>query len=210
MSRQSRRIYANPAVWIIGLVVVALFVALAVSGAGDQRVGDQPDTTLMETAGVTVDGTGLLPLADPDPAIGAMAPTLSGSTASGEELTFAPGVPRVYGFFAHWCPHCQRELPELTRWLTNEIGADGVEVAVISTAVEPDADNYPPSAWFAQVGYAGDYMIDSPTGTAAIAFGLVAFPYWVAVDADGRVVSRMTGEIDQDQFVALTELAAVG
>ena len=128
----------------------------------------------------------------------------------GSPVTFAPGVPRIYGFFAHWCPHCQAELPKLTEWLREGIGADGVEVAAISTAVAPEGDNHPPSRWFEDVGYPGDVLVDSANDTAAIAFGLVAYPYWVVTDADGTVLLRMTGNVERDDFVALTRLAAGG
>jgi len=40
---------------------------------------------------------------------------------------------------------------------------------------------------------------------AADAFGLSAFPYFVAVDGSGKVVARTTGEITTDEF---TNLAA--
>jgi hypothetical protein len=38
-------------------------------------------------------------------------------------------------------------------------------------------------------------MADSATGTAAGAYGLDAYPYFVFVDAHGQVVGRGTGEL---------------
>ena len=38
------------------------------------------------------------------------------------------------------------------------------------------------------------------------AFGLSAFPYFVAADAQGNVVARTSGEITTDQFAALAQL----
>lgn len=201
-----RPLWGSPFFWLIGLAIVALFVSLAL--AADDEATDDPDT--VQTAPVTVEGVGLLPLAAPDPALGETVPTLSGSSFDGSPVSFEPGVPRVYGFFAHWCPHCQSELPKLTEWLNDGIAAEGVEVAAISTAVESEADNHPPSQWFDEVGYPGDVLVDSANDNAAIAFGLVAFPYWVVTDADGAVLVRLTGNVERDEFVALTELAAGG
>ena len=201
----SRPVWASPLLWVGGLAALAVAVSLALSG-GD----DTTDPSVPQTAPVTVDGAGLLPLASPDPALGETVPTLSGSTFDGSEIVLEPGVPRLYGFFAHWCPHCQAELPKLTEWLRDGVGAEGVEVAAISTAVEPDADNHPPSAWFDDVGYTRPVLLDSETSTAAIAFGLVAFPYWVVTDADGSVLLRLTGSLERDDFVALTQLAVGG
>lgn len=200
-----RRVLASPFLWLGVLAALAVVVSIALSGDDDPV-----DTSSLQTAPVTVDGIGLLPLASPDPALGEVVPTLSGSTFDGSEIVLEPGIPRLYGFFAHWCPHCQAELPKLTEWLRDGVGAAGVEVAAISTAVEPDADNHPPSAWFDDVGYEWPVLLDSETSTAAIAFGLVAFPYWVVTDADGTVLLRLTGSLERDDFVALTQLAADG
>lgn len=203
-----RPLFRLPIIWIVGLVIVAFLVALAITSGGDEAP-DEP-TNARQTATITVEGAALPPLADPDPAIGTVVPTLTGSTADGRPLSIAPGTARVYGFFAHWCPHCQRELPELTSWLDDGLAAEGVEVVAVSTAISPDRDNYPPSAWFAEVGYPDDYLVDSPDSTAAQAFGLVAFPYWVVADGEGRVVLRLTGQVTEEQFITMTQLAAVG
>ena len=48
-------------------------------------------------------------------------------------------------------------------------------------------------------------MADSGRDAAAAAFGLPSYPYFVALDADGKVVARGTGELDQ---AAMQDLVA--
>ena len=56
-------------------------------------------------------------LGDPipvDPEIGYTAPSFKAQLNTGSELVTidpADGTVRLIGFFAHWCPHCQREVP---------------------------------------------------------------------------------------------------
>ena len=42
-------------------------------------------------------------------------------------------------------------------------------------------------------------MADSRDGTAAKAYGLTAYPYFVLVNADGTVAGRGSGELPEDQ-----------
>jgi hypothetical protein len=53
-------------------------------------------------------------------------------------------------------------------------------------------------------------IADDEAGTAATTFGLSAFPYFVAVDADGTVVARASGELTTDQFDDVVALAQGG
>jgi thiol-disulfide isomerase/thioredoxin len=115
------------------------------------------------------------------------------------------GRPKLVLFVAHWCPHCQREVPLLTDYLKSHPLAKGVDLYTVATATNPQRPNYPPSTWLAKVGWKAPTMADSNDAKAADAFGLSAFPYFVAVDGSGKVVARTTGEITTDEF---TNLAA--
>ena len=52
--------------------------------------------------------------------------------------------------------------------------------------------------------------MDDAQGTAAEAYGLSGFPFFAAVDGDGKVVERQSGEISMEQFDALIAAAAKG
>ena len=55
----------------------------------------------------------------------------------------------MYVFLAHWCPHCNDEIPELIALDENGDIPENLAIVGISTAVAPDRDNYPPSEWLA-------------------------------------------------------------
>jgi thiol-disulfide isomerase/thioredoxin len=179
------------------IVVIAIVVAVVASGGGDSA-----SATKFETAPVKVSGTPLPAFdssASSDPAVGKTVPTLTGSSVGdGGAVTIGPdtggGEPQAIVFVAHWCPHCQAEVPRLVA-LAKQGVFDGVKVSAVATATNPDADNYPPSAWLKTVDWPFPALADSKTGTAATAYGLPAFPYFVLVNADGTVAGRATGEV---------------
>ena len=186
------------------VVVIAIVVAVVASGGSN----DSADATKFETAPVKVSGTPL-PQYDstksPDPAIGDTIPTLTGkSIDDGSEVTIGPdsgGKPQVIVFVAHWCPHCQAEVPRLVQ-LADDGVFDGVQVSAVATATNEQADNYPPSAWLKNEKWPFPVLADDAKGTAAQAYGLSAFPYFVMVHADGTVAGRGTGELPEDQLQA--------
>ena len=53
-------------------------------------------------------------------------------------------------------------------------------------------------------------MADSDDGAAATAYGLTSFPYFVAVDGEGNVVARVSGELSTAQLDQLVTLARGG
>jgi thiol-disulfide isomerase/thioredoxin len=146
-----------------------------------------------------------------DAAVGQAAPTLRGVSFDGTPVSvLGTGRPTVVLFLAHWCPHCQAEVPQLQEWRDGgQLPAD-VDWASVSTGVRSNLDNYPPSAWLADEGWTVPTLADSEDGTAAVAYGLTNFPYFVAVRADGTVAARATGELGLEQVLQLTESASGG
>lgn len=196
-------LWSSPLLWML-LLVGGAAIATALLAARD----DAPVTGALETSTVEVSGNALPPFADPDPAIGLVAPGIVATTLDGERVSVASvGAPRVMGFFAHWCPHCQAELPQVVDWLAASDLPSSVEVMAISTSVRTDGDNYPPSAWFTRTGWPNTVLLDSTAGEIAAMHGLTVFPYWVAVNGDGEVVARATGQIDEAKFRELVTAA---
>lgn len=197
-SQPTKLWWQSPIVWIVGLVVLAAAVAIGVTA----QSGDTPLTA--ETAFTEALGTPLPPFETPDPAIGMEVPLISAQTLAGERVQLkGDGTARLFGFFAHWCPHCQAELPVTARWLEDNEVPEGVEVVAVSTSVDASAANYPPSDWFAREEWPATVLLDSEESTIATAYGLTAFPYWVAVDADGLVVARAAGSLSEGDFESL-------
>lgn len=194
--------WQSPLVWVVGLVVSAGVVALALS------LGDNDSAQKNEVGQAEIIGDAIPLLTQPDLAIGMTVPTISAQDFDGERVQVrSGGVARLYGFFAHWCPHCRAELPRVSDWLENNELPEGVELVAVSTKVDPIGPNYPPSAWFESEGWPDPVIVDNASNAVANGFGLTGFPFWVATNADGEVVRRTSGELTTTQFEAL--LAAV-
>ena len=70
----------------------------------------------------------------------------------------------------------------------------------VSGGVNASRPNYPPSAWLEREDWTIPTMIDDTDGTA---YGLTAYPDFVAVKADGTVAARATGQLTLEQLQAL-------
>lgn len=193
---------------VAALVVIAGVVALVVTSEGG---GDDVADAVQEQGTVEVSGDSLPEYpadgglaADPatDPAVGMTPPTLTGTDFAGEPVTIDPAAdgPMVVVFAAHWCPHCQKEIPLIQDWIDEGNLPEGVQVNLISTGVQADQNNYPPSEWLAREGWSEQVLLDNPDQTASQVYGLSGYPYMVFVDADGTVTQRASGELPIEQF----------
>ena len=184
----------TPFIVLAAIVVVALGIALLASGGDDDADTATAGGALLATADITVRGDALAPFpkGGEDPAVGAAAPTLEGVDPTGQGATVAFEEPTLVAFLAHWCPHCQAELPELVA-LAEEGALDGIDAVVVLTGTDESAPNYPPAPWLDEEGWTGRVILDDEQGSAASAFGLSSYPYLVLVDADGEVVARNAG-----------------
>ena len=197
-----------PWLWIgVAAVVVILAVAAVASSGGSDKKKNSTAAGVEQTRPVTVTGTALPELPQgggTDPAVGKEIPEAKGASFDGTPVDIRnDGRPKLILFVAHWCPHCQKEVPLLTDYLKSHKLPSGVDLYTVATATTSTRPNYPPSAWLSKVGWKAPTMADSDDGKAATAFGLNAFPYFVAVDGSGKVVARTTGEITTDEFADL-------
>lgn len=184
-----------------GAVVAALVLAIFLSPRQSEGVAEHQT--------VTISGESLAPFAgDPgsDPAQGLPAPRLSGFDFDGSTITVpSDGRPKVILFLAHWCPHCQNEVQSIVTYLRNNdlpANADLYSVATASSATRP---NWPPSAWLEREGWPFPVIVDDEQNSAFEAFGRGAFPFYVFVDLDGRVVMRLSGEQDPVRLAELMQ-----
>jgi thiol-disulfide isomerase/thioredoxin len=114
-------------------------------------------------------------------------------------------------FVAHWCSHCQVEVPAVQAWVDETGGVEGVEVVAVSTAVVPERPNYPPSAWFAAEAWSSPVLADDMEASSFIAYGGRAIPFWVFVDGGGKVFHRIEGGVDLVTLESvMNDLAATG
>jgi thiol-disulfide isomerase/thioredoxin len=213
--------------WVALGAVVALLAGFAILSAGDDdaevTVGSTAppsggeggtETTagagsgqFAETWPVEISGS-LVPKPDgDDPAVGQPAPTLSGFSFDGTPVVVDPSKgPVMLVFLAHWCPHCNREVPALNEWRDSGGVPDGLQVIAVTTAVRADAEHYPPSRWITEeMAWTWPVLADSPDNEAAVAFGVSGFPFSVIVGQDGTVLGRSSGEMGREgieRFVA--------
>jgi thiol-disulfide isomerase/thioredoxin len=205
--------------WIIGGVVVAVvaiaaIVAIVVSSSSDDTTTASGGEVVTEDYGeVSLASVGLteLPSGGEDPAVGSTIPEISGAGFDGQPITISPdGTPKVIVFLAHWCPHCQTEVPRIQSWIDANGMPDDVEVISVPTATDKTRPNFSPAEWLNGEGWQVPVLVDNEEQTAAKAFGLSGFPFFVVVDADGNVVQRTSGEIDVAQWESLLDAARTG
>ena len=190
-----------------GIVAVLAIVAIGLTvGGGSADAGAQ-------TRPVEVTGAALAPYTGTgtDAAVGAVAPQLHGASFDDTPVHMvSDGRPKVVMFLAHWCPHCRAEVPRITEWLADSGMPSAVDLYAVATGTSADAPNYPPSKWLEDADWPIPTMADDGDSSAAAAFGLQSYPYFVVLDSSGRVVTRASGEITHDQFDALLQSATSG
>ena len=196
-------------------VAVAALVAAAAAAAifiGRDGESEEPGA---EASAVSVAGTALPPFdgdAGADAAAGMDVPGISGSTLDGAPITIPRGEgPQVLVVLAHWCPHCQNEVPRLVDWMRAGEAPVGVAFYAVATANDSNADNYPADAWLEREGWQVPTLLDDDARTAGNALGTTGFPYFVFVDAEGKVAGRHAGELGvealEERLAALTGAA---
>lgn len=188
-----------------GVLAAAIIGAMAIALVVQRNSSSSSPPTTPQTYAVRITGEALPVYSDAgtDVAVGTTIPNVYGTTLGGQPASITnDGKAKVILFVAHWCPHCRREVPLLAPDLKANPLPANVELKTVSTGVNPSAPNYPPSKWLASESWPTPVIADDTNGTAAGAFGLSAYPYFVFVDSHNKVVARMTGEITLDQFHA--------
>ena len=197
-----------------GKFIVGAIIAIIIGGAAIVAIsssGSESNTSssnISEFSDITVTGDALpgFDSASTDASIGMTAPIVSGKGFTGTEITTdGAGTPTLLVFLAHWCQFCQREVPLLVQWEKDGLTPTGVDVIAVATGTDPANPNFPPSEWLAREEFPALWPViaDSADKKAANAFGLSGYPFFVLVDAQGKVFKRLSGEIPMDQ---LTEI----
>jgi thiol-disulfide isomerase/thioredoxin len=197
-----------------GKFIVGAIIAIIIGGAAIVAIsssGSESNTSsgnISEFSDITVTGDALpgFDSASTDASIGMTAPIVSGKGFTGTEITTdGAGTPTLLVFLAHWCQFCQREVPLLVEWEKDGKTPTGVDVIAVATGTDPANPNFPPSEWLAREEFPALWPViaDSADKKAANAFGLSGYPFFVLVDAQGKVFTRLSGEIPMDQ---LTEI----
>ena len=202
-SSRTRWLLIGGAIGVVALAAVVAVMTLGSSG-GIQEPAAEP---------LIVTGAPLpeLPSEGPDRAVGMTVPNLAGTGLDGQPMEIGPaGGAQMIVVLAHWCPHCQAELPMLVDMIDAGEVPEGMSVVGLSTAIDELRPNYPPSAWLEREGWQQPTLIDDANSDGLHALGLPVFPGFVFVDAQGQVTQRMTGEVERAVLIQAMQAAAQG
>jgi thiol-disulfide isomerase/thioredoxin len=179
---------------VVGILIVAVFF-------GNEEVGAEYGEPVIEGTALTV-----FPRNESIDfsAVGQIAPDVSGADYDGNDVSITnDGVAKAIVFLAHWCPHCQEEVPRVQEWLDNGGGVEGVDLYSVSTAAGSAQPNYPASTWLDNENWTVPVIVDDQGGSVHAAYGAGPFPYWVFLNADGTVAVRTAGQLSIDQLEEL-------
>lgn len=215
MSETTNRTGTNrTGLWVgVGIAVVVGIFALTLLTAGTGDGGNYE----VEAFGEPVISGDDLPMMNPnaagvaadDPAIGLSAPEVTGVDYYGEPVSITnDGQPKIILFLAHWCGHCQAEVPRITARLGSSSETDGVAWYGIATSSNSTAPNWSPAAWLDREGFPAPVIMDDTASSALDAYGISSFPGWAIVGSDGTILARATGELPAEAVDALIALAA--
>ena len=208
---------------VVGVIAVLGVVVALVVGGGDDDGGDDGGADMYRP--VTVDGETLTPFTEEmrvgqidDPAVGEAVPVVSGVDYDGNEITIDPATdgPTMVVLLAHWCPHCNAEIPVLNEWRDSGDIPDDLNIVGVSTGVSSDAPNYPPDEWLVEKDWQWPVLADdrSPNEEspppAMGAYGGTSYPTMVLIDGDGRVRQRLSGEVPIDVLAPLVDDLVAG
>lgn len=190
-----------PVLWVaFGAIAVLLVAAIVFSG--EESIGGGG-----EFGDVTINGESL-PLMENgaavvanDPASGTTAPEASGVDFDDSAVAIShDGTPTAVVFLAHWCSHCQSEVPTVQAWLDSTGGVPGVDMVSVTTSANSGQPNWPPSEWLDRENWTTPNIRDDSDSSLFQAYGGRSFPYWVFLNGDGTVAHRQAGRIDIGQL----------
>jgi len=177
------------------LVTVVIVVALIV-WQGTSETGFNSDQT-------RIFGVHLTEFEGRTESVGELySPTVDGYDFSGQPLSIENnGRPKIIIFLAHWCSHCQEEAKLLKKYFSIHGVSSDVDGYAIATAIDSNKPNYPPDKWLERESWPYQIISDTSDDSIAKAFGVNAFPYWVLVDSEGKVLSRVKGSLTENEIV---------
>lgn len=165
-------------------------VAPAEAVAAATAVGAEPQETFAPPADLPE-----------SPYPGNAAPDFSLLTLANESFTLSDlrGKPTIINFWATWCPPCRRELPALQAAFEqhrDEIGFVAVDVKENTQTV---AD------FVADLGLTFPVVFDQDGRVSDVAYQVRGIPTTIFVDANGVVVERHVGPLDDATIEAYLE-----
>jgi thiol-disulfide isomerase/thioredoxin/cell division protein FtsL len=169
-------------------------VAPAASGASAAAVPNVPAGTLPP-----------FEQGQPDAALGVVLGEVTAPEYYSEtDVTVDPsdGTIRAWMVWAHWCPYCQQELPDLTEWYAaNAENYPNVELLSVTTSIDPARGN-PLEPYLDDLQLSFPTLVDVDLSLAE-QFGTSAFPFWVFTAPDGSTLLRIAGYLEIERVAEI-------
>lgn len=184
---------------LVGVGGIALVATVLLTMSAGSTTGEFGKPTVTGDA---------LPLAGDgtDLALGLPIPEVGGADFAGNEVTITrDGRPKILLFLAHWCSHCQAEVPVVQDWVAAGSLPDGLDLVGVATSTSSTRPNFPPSEWLEREGWETPTIVDDAEFSVGTAFGLDAFPFWVFVAPDGTVAGRTSGELPPETIAEIAQ-----
>ncbi|MDA8263679.1 MAG: TlpA disulfide reductase family protein [Actinomycetota bacterium] len=175
----------HPARWVLGAVSLAI-VAFAVAAASAHP--SSPNAVA------------------PSPLVGKTAPALSGRLLSGGSYRLDPtGEYMLVNFFASWCTPCRAETSAFERFLAEAPAHPwGSSVHIVGVTVNDRTTSA--QAFVKQLKVTWPVVFDG-SGVVGLNWGVSNPPQTFLVAPDGKVVTRIVGQVTAPGLVALMNLA---
>ncbi len=196
---------------VFGAVAALLIAAIVLSG--EEPIGSGGEYGEPAISGTALPAmSGATSAVAADPAFGLVAPEVTGQDFDDSTVSITPdGTPKAIVFIAHWCEHCQREVPKVQSWLDSGGGVEGVEIVSVTTSASSGQPNWPPSSWLEREGWTSPNLRDDQESSVLRAYGGSAYPYWVFLNGDGTVALRVSGSVDIPTLeLAMQQVQATG
>ncbi len=144
-----------------------------------------------------------------DAAVGETPPVLVGLDKDGNPIQIDPATsgPTMLMFLAHWCSHCNNEVPRINEMRDAGAFPDDLNIIAVLTGSSPQAPMWPPTEWIDDMGWTYPTFVDGidlelESFIAYDAYGVGGFPFGVLLAEDGTVAYRWSGERQPDELSA--------
>ena len=127
---------------------------------------------------------------------GAPLPAITATTLAGGRVDTAKwkGRPLIIDFWATWCPPCIAALPRL-----KALHAANPQLRLVS--VSGDDSPKAVSAWLAKKPHPGEQLWIGPSGRVSAEWANSAYPFYVVVGRDGRIVGTSSDIATAERLV---------
>ena len=188
---------------IIGLLVLAVMVALVVIGAIKNNMAESEALDNM-ALGSDVE---FLPT-EGGLALGEMAPDFQLTTLDGEEVQLSDyrGKKVVLNFWATWCPPCRAEMPHMQTYYEEQADEENVAILAVNLTTEDKG--------LAQIeDFIEEFGLEFPIpmdekGDVGSTYQAVSIPTSYMIDTGGRIQNKVVGPMDEammEQLIAELE-----